>query len=147
MAMTKKERAEFDAAIERARLLGALRWTSKIAPDIPVPQDGETSGWRHNAYSIRVERAWSEPTAHGTGPQRDRSGRSVASQCGIPLYSTKLLALKAMRHEMEMEYARKLALADRMIAETEAAEQKQLAGGRVMVVRSKHDQERGAGRV
>lgn len=114
MAMTKKERAEFDAALEKARILGALRWTEPVKPDLK-PADGKSiTGWQTGTYGRgSVRQMWSEGWAHGSGAKRIANGS--ASQGGISLHSTQLRALKALRHEVELESAEKLARIDKMI--------------------------------
>jgi hypothetical protein len=117
MAMTKKERAEFNALILKAETLAALRWTERVEPDIEKPKgfSDKTSGWQFNSNSKLVSKMWSEGGSHGSGEKR-RSGY-CASQCGIRLFSTKLLALKAMRYEVELAAARDLLRIDNMIRE------------------------------
>lgn len=113
--MTKKERAEFGAAILKAKTLAALRWTGPVAPDLPVPKSFEkTSGWHFNDHNKSVMQMWSESIAHGYGVERNRtiSGR----QGGKALYSTELLALKALRHAVECEAAAALVRIDDAIA-------------------------------
>jgi len=103
MAMTKKEKAEFDAA----KTLAALRWTEPVKKDLPAPSEGSITGWDFNTYSCVIAQQWSEPTSYGDGEKRLSqwvSGR----QDGKPLYSTKLLALKALRNAVEKESAIKL---------------------------------------
>ena len=123
MAMNKKElaaMADLQRELAEAR---ALRFTQKVAPDLPAPapsSNAKTSGWDFNSYSFEVTQAWSESIAHGNGPARDR--RMIASKGAVPLYSTKLLALKAMRNKMEHKAARELAKVDALI-EREAAAQ------------------------
>lgn len=114
MAMTKKERAEFDAAIAKARILGALRWTEPEKEDLH-PTTGKTIyGWKTNTYGRgSVRQMWSESWAHGAGEKRSPNGG--AAQGGISLHSTELRALKALRHEVELESAEKLAWIDEMI--------------------------------
>ena len=107
MAMTKKERAEMDAAITRAETLAALRWTEDVKPDLPVPEWGQhTEGWI--VFSDRVEEAWSESVRHGLGRDRSRGG----SQRGMWLHSTRSRALKALRHQTEMAAAERLRAID-----------------------------------
>jgi hypothetical protein len=114
MAMNKKEKAEFDAVILKAETLAALRWTEKVEPDLPIPEwNKSTSGWKFNSYSKSVSKMWSEGGSHGSGDGR-RAGY-CASQQGIRLYSTKALALKAMRYEVELAAARDLLRIDKMI--------------------------------
>ncbi len=106
MAMTKKEKADFDAAIKRANTLAALRWTEPVEKDVPIPEHftDSTSGWDFNTYSGTVRQMWSECVSHGDGLKRTGS----ASQNGLWLFSTKLLALRALRHAVEREAADKL---------------------------------------
>jgi len=113
MAMTKKERAEFDAAIAKAKLLAALRWTSIVQKDVPKPVEyGESSeGFDFNSDAARIDHQWSEYIRHGDMPKTNRT----AYQEGKRLFSTRLLALRAMRHEVEIECARKLLNIDKQI--------------------------------
>jgi hypothetical protein len=114
MAMTKKEKVKFDSALAEIRILGALRWTSKVEPDTPPPEGISeiTKGWLFNVYVRHVESACSSCVHHGYGQgSLARIGGGARS-----LYSTKLLALKALRHEAEREYAKYLADIDEQIA-------------------------------
>lgn len=120
MAMTKKERAEFDAAIHRAELLAALRWTDAVEKDVPPPINGSdkfTTGWRFNSYSMRVDQAWSGSNSNGSGnpPNIIENKYRSASQGGVWLYSTEQKAYAAMRHEIELESAKKLLQCDKEI--------------------------------
>ena len=127
MAMNKKERAAFDAALNEARVLGALRWTFPVEKDVMRP-DGSigahTEGWDINStstYSAVAFKAWSESCSHGTGDFPIGNKYRSASQGGVSLYSTKLLALRAVRHEVEKIAAKRLAEIDAMIAEESAS--------------------------
>jgi hypothetical protein len=113
MAMTKKEQAEFDAALDRANTLAALRWTWPVEKDVPVPSGWaeSTTGWDFNAYSVKVEQMWSEASSHGPGAMR----AGIASQRGCELFSTRLLALRALRHAVENDSAGKLRKIDEQI--------------------------------
>lgn len=112
--MTKKEKAEFDAAIRRAETIAALRWTWPVEKDLPIPEWGkQTSGFDFNLYSMEVVERWSEYSAHGLGPKR----LGVASQNGRQLFSTRALALKALRHAVEKEAAENLLKIDKMITD------------------------------
>jgi hypothetical protein len=112
--MTKKERAEFDALIKRAETLAALRWTAPVAPDMPRPETGYIHGWTFNAYSGVVDAAWSGSVSHG---RLDDNGErpKYGSQGGRALFSTRLLALHALRHATEQACAEKLYAIDRAI--------------------------------
>ncbi len=113
MAMTKKERAEFDAALTAARVLGALRWTTPVERDVPPPQWGapNSTGYIFNAYTSSVDVACSGHVSHGVG-----SATQLRSQGALHLFSTKLLALKALRCAVESQAARTLAAIDTRIA-------------------------------
>lgn len=119
MAMTKAERermAELEVALREAL---ALRWTDLVTPDIPKPGYQEkTSGFVFNAYSSDVRPAWSSSAYHGIGyssEEEQRASRLSARQQGIPLFSTRLLALRGLRHELECEAAKRLAAIDAQI--------------------------------
>lgn len=112
MAMTKKERAAFEGIVNKLRIVAALRWTDHVEPDVPIPERGGVlaKGWFFNTYYGNAESACSSCVHHSIG-RDDRTD----SQGAIRLYSTKLRALKACRHRMELEFARKLAEIDRKI--------------------------------
>lgn len=116
MAMTKKEQAAMQAAIDRAELLAALRWTSPVERDVPPPSDGYSEGWTYNAYSKRVERGWSKCVSHGSGPVPVDGRYTSASQGAQWMYSTEAKALAAMRHELETMAAKSLLEVDRKLA-------------------------------
>lgn len=119
MAMNKKEREALEFAQKELAIARALRWSrhEPLTPDVPVPGSGHSVGWL--ARGDQVERAWSESVYHGygeySGNRQIRSGR----QNGRRLYSTELLALKALRYERERYMAIELATFDRMILELE----------------------------
>ncbi|WP_134043815.1 hypothetical protein [Paraburkholderia caballeronis] len=123
MAMTKAEKARVEQLETELREAKALRWTERVTPDIPVPMGGsfaETSGYTliGSRDYIRVEPAWSSCVFHGTGyasSKEQKAHRGSASQKGIALYSTRLLALRAMRFEIESGAAKRLSSIDKMI--------------------------------
>jgi hypothetical protein len=117
MAMTKKEKEYVENLEKELRIRAALVWTPKVEEDLPPPipgSGGETSGWVYNRYNLRVDTAWSSSVSHGTG-YTSRKHSSYASQKSIPLFSTRLLALKALRNEVELDAAMKLAEIDKLI--------------------------------
>lgn len=121
MAMNKAEKA----ALEDAKTQAALRWTAPVEPDVPAPsynsKPGIAEGYHYNSYSLAVPKMWSTSLYHGQG-ERSKYGGSQGSRS---LYSTKLLALRAMRHSIECECAKKLRDIDRLIeAEAAAAKEK-----------------------
>lgn len=121
MAMNKKELAEMAELKRELAEARALRFTSQVVPDLPAPKGGvKTSGWDFNAHCHEVGQAWSESIAHGRGPARGKN--MSASQGSRALYSTKLLALKAMRNTMEHKAARELAKVDALIEQEAAAQ-------------------------
>ena len=112
MAMTKKEKEALEAALTAA----ALRTTSDVAPDVPPPSASEnrlSKGWavvgERSDYG-RVEPACSSNLYHVIGQQ----GKTT-SQNARHLYSTKMLALKALRRAIERDCADRLRRVDRMI--------------------------------
>lgn len=115
MAMTKKERAEFDAAILRAETMAALRWTAPVEKDVSVPDFGkQTTGFEIycGADFARVQEKWSGSVSHGDMPKSAHH----ESQRGIELHSTRLRALMALRHEVEKAAAKRLLRIDQDIA-------------------------------
>jgi hypothetical protein len=123
MAMTKKEQAAMADLQRELAEARALRFTPLVERDLPAPDRGTSgmiSGWDYNAYYMNAEQAWSESVAHGRG-SAPKSSMS-ASQGALSLYSTKLLALKAMRNEMEHKAARELAKVDALIEQEAAAQ-------------------------
>lgn len=121
MAMNKKEQAEFDKLKFDLASARALSWTSKVLPDLPPPKGfGElTKGWMYRVHSASVVPACSSSIGHDIG----RNGRTTSQQ-PIALYSTKLLALKALRYELEVIAAANLANLDFQI-EIAARDEKQ----------------------
>ena len=120
MAMTKKEQAEVAALKNRLSTLAALRWTEAVDPDIPIPDGtGLAKGWLFNGYGVwpRAEKACSSSVYHSFG-----SDDKTSTQGARQLYSTKLLALKAMRHEIEIQCAKKLLSVDLQIAAEKGVE-------------------------
>ena len=103
------------AAIDRAETLAALRWTSPVQPDVGVPKTGYSQGWDYNSYSQRVWIGWSSTVSHGTGVIAD-ARFVIGVQGARKMYSTKTLALAAMRHELEKKAAADLLKIDRLIA-------------------------------
>jgi len=116
MAMTKKEQAEMQAAIDRAETLAALRWTNPVPRDVGIPETGYSQGWDYNAWTREVFIGWSSSIYHGTGPAPEPGKYKSGSQQPRRYYSTQSLALAAMRHEIEQRAAADLLKIDRLIA-------------------------------
>lgn len=124
MAMNKKERGELEEARHDAdylpKLAKALRWTdAKPEMDLPKPANGHTTGWSYffssggyTGIHGGIIQKWSQCSRHGNG---DGTNLEHGDPNGIALYSTKLLALKALRAEMELAYANELLKIDQQI--------------------------------
>lgn len=122
-AMVGDLRAEVRNVYDLLRIAKALRWTERVPPDVPVPQGhGELSkGYLPNSHYDngrgRVEKACSSYGSHSKG--QDDLATSKGARL---LYSSRLLALRAMRHEMELRFARMLADVDERIEKEMAGE-------------------------
>lgn len=122
MVMNKKEQAAFDTLQSEAEINRALRWSDvkSVQPDVaPLKGFDYTNGWLFNSFTKRAYKAWSCSMYHGEGHVIDGVRPKHASQRSVNLYSTEKLALRAMRCELEREYANNLAKIDRMINEAE----------------------------
>jgi hypothetical protein len=116
MALTLKEKAEFARLKDEVRIARALRFTDPVARDLHYRRGGEViQGWDYNAYGDgKVYEAWSSAVHHGYGKYIEK-GRSSGSQNPLNLYSTELLALRALRCELERKAAEQLAAVDARI--------------------------------
>ena len=113
MVMNKKEKK----LVESLKVLLALRRTEEVLPDVDPPSNagrfGELStGYTFNAYSLKVSPACSSSISHGIG-RTDKTSRQEPKK----LYSTKELATRAMRYEVEMRSAKELHKVDLRIQE------------------------------
>jgi hypothetical protein len=121
MAMTKKEQADMKAAIDRAETLAALRWTMPVKRDVAPPANGFSEGWDFNDYMKSVRPGWSNSIFHGEGSApKEGERRFSATQNPRSLYSTKAMALAALRHGVEKKAAHDLMQIDRQIIEAMA---------------------------
>jgi len=119
MAMNKKEKKE----LEDLKTKLALRFTEPVERDLMPPNTSDdfrkiVNGYSYNAYNLRIGKSCSSSIYH------NRHGwDETTAQEPIEQYSTKLLALKAMRNEVELQSAKKLREIDLMIEqEVEAGE-------------------------
>ena len=116
MAMNKAEKE----IVEQLKLQLSLRWTQPVDKDVPVPTEplklskGFMFLGTQGDFS-RVQVACSSSCSHSVG-QNDKT----ISQRGIELFSTRILALKAMRHEVEKHCAYLLRRVDKQIEEETA---------------------------
>jgi len=112
MAMNKAEKEAMESALTAA----ALRTTSDVFPDV-IPPDN-TSNRLSTGFitvgsmsdSARVDTACSSSIGHGIG----RTDKTT-SQGSRRLYSSRILALRALRREVENDCANRLRRIDRMI--------------------------------
>ena len=120
MAMNKKELAEFEDLKKQVATAKALRFTDTVERDLKRPEpcsNVEYFGWDFNSHCLRIERVWTSSQSHGTCSDGVQVKPRHLSQNGVSLFSTKLLALRGMRNEVETESAKKLAQIDEMIAD------------------------------
>lgn len=134
MAMNKKEKA----LVEALKTKAAFHRTEEVKPDVPAPSGYERGVMRMTKGYLpvapmsdmsRIELACSTSVSHGTGSQDKTS-----SQGARHLYSTRMLALKRMRWEVEQDCMKRLRRVDRMMEEEQArldaeAEQADSEGG------------------
>lgn len=111
MSMNKKEQAEFAAAKKAVIVARALNWREPVLPDVDIPKaGGRTQGFTYNTHSATIMYAISSSVSHATGWSEFPA--KTSSQRPLSMYSTKLRALKALRHAVEKECAEKLANID-----------------------------------
>ena len=121
MAMTKKELAE----MEELKIKLALHFTPAVEKDLAPPKYNFTEGisrlvrgWSYNANAgnDKISKSCSSSAFHGHNWEK-------TSSCGeIPQFSTELLALRALRHEVEIQCAKRLRDIDLKIEACEKAE-------------------------
>lgn len=122
--MTKKEQAAFADLEHQLRLAKALRFTESVERDVQPPScmgnEKLRKGWDYNAYlggysAPRVEKACTSAIYHNFGDDTKTTTQGARS-----LFSTKLLALRALRVEVESKVAEILAKIDEQIEEEKA---------------------------
>ena len=115
MPMNKKEQA----LMEELLTVSALRYTADVEKDVPMPEPCSGKDSRGFLYygeggdCPMIEEMESSAVSH------KRVGTSTGSQGGRSLYSTRLLALKALRREVEKVCAKRLSGVDIMIEREE----------------------------
>lgn len=118
--MNKKEQAEF-ASLKRQLLEAkAFRLTEEVKPDIPAPVYGEKDkrGWHAHTFlntSFSANPSLSSTINHGVGIDKYTVPPRTTTQRKINQYSTRLLALKAARNELEQKMIKILADIDQEI--------------------------------
>ena len=112
--MTKAEKQRMADMEEQIRLLKALRWTEEVLSDVPPPTDlypnTLSTGFVPDIYSLSTLSACSAFRYHEIGRTISPTARG-----SISMYSTRLLALRGLRYQVELECAKKLARIDAMI--------------------------------
>ncbi len=99
----------------------AFRLTDPVEPDVPVPGfDDLSKGYLFNAYSGDVLKACSSSVFHSYG--RDDK---TTTQGARRLYSTKALALKALRYSVERDCISRLTRIDKQIEEANKREEQE----------------------
>lgn len=127
MGMNKKEQAAFADLEHRLRLAKALRFTEPVERDVQPPVYGSGgSGLRkrydYNAYiggygsGPRVEKACTSSVGHCFGDDTETTTQNPKA-----LFSTRLLALRALRNNVENQVAEILAKIDEQIEEEKAS--------------------------
>ena len=123
MAMNKTERAALEYAQNELSIARALRWSrhEPVPKDLPPPTTSfgpdrrYTEGWSTNMHSRSVMQQWSEFVSHGMGPYHEGDRFRSGARGSISLYSSRLLALQALRYEIERDAAKTLAKIDAQI--------------------------------
>lgn len=112
MAMNKTEQAMVADLRRQLREAKAMRFTEPVPTDVAIPQAGLAKGWMFNDYiqNPRVDVACTSWTSHSFGNDQE-----TKSKRPMRLYSTRLLALRALRHAMEKQCAGLLAGIDEQI--------------------------------
>lgn len=117
MAMNKAEKQKMADLENELRKARAMRFTDKVVEDVPPPSIGVKFGELTTGFAVvgtgeyaRVDVACSSSVNHAIG-RTDKT----SSQNAKPLYSTRLLALRACRNKVEEYAASRLAAIDLMI--------------------------------
>lgn len=113
MAMNKKEQAAMQALQNEVTRLKAWKLTEPVQRDLLPPHEYDklSMGWDFNPYTEEVYKACSSSVHHGRGWEK------TSSQQSLSMFSTRGLALRALRYEIEQRAITKLANVDRAISE------------------------------
>ncbi len=130
--MTKAEKAALEAITKERDLYRAMHISPPVEPDVAIPPgwDEGSRGWLYNVHlsgyhdGVRAMKASSRGGGHRTGDDAWSNIWRNGSQGGRRLYSTKVLALRAARHEASMKCAEILARVDAEIAACETEPEK-----------------------
>jgi len=110
--MNKKEQEE----MEQLKTKLALKFTEQVNPDIKPSEVYDTivNGYLYNSYSKRVVKSCTTKISHSFG-----NWDKTTTQGSRNLYSTEILAYKAMRSELERSFASQLREIDKKIESLE----------------------------
>lgn len=133
MAMTKKEKEHWRMLLEKVEIIAALRWSDNVEPDLSPEKDIEKdqingiyssnkyiSGFIYNSYAKSVEEWWSSRIYSGPGLEMPEK-LGIYSRKPSRLFSTKLLALRALRYDLCRRFARELWEIDKRIEQEEGS--------------------------
>ena len=106
------EKLEREKEIELEKVKAALKFTNIIEEDVPVPSGTFkiVNGYSYKAFSISVEKSCSSSIGHCMWGWDKTSSYGTIRQ-----FSTRLLALKALRNAVELKSAQNLRKIDIMI--------------------------------
>lgn len=119
MARESKAQIAAEAAL-RIRQHAALRWSENPpAPDVPVPSygDPEVHGFVYNLHAMRVSYARVGVYMAVDDDDNRLHNNPSWQQTRVPIFSTRALAVAALRHAVERNCAAQLERIDRMAAE------------------------------
>lgn len=104
MTMNKKEKRALSDTQHELELHRAFRLTEPVERDLMPPDSTSelSKGWNFNAYSGRVGKHCSHSVGNGAGWEK------TSSQKSMRLFSTKELAIKALRYAVERKVMRQL---------------------------------------
>lgn len=129
MAMNKKERDAMEAALTQASLYSTQPVPFDMPPPAPGTRNAITQGYAFHVnlgaiFPFKVYEGWSESNAHGEGQYPTTVYRN-GSQGARAMHSTRLLALRAARYNIEQQAKKVLRAIDREIeAEKAKAEER-----------------------
>ena len=109
MAMNKAEKERMGLLELELKLLSSFKLSAPVLKDLMPPasySDGLSKGWDFNSYNGEVFKACSSSIGNGTGWDKTTSQNSKA------LFSTRKLALMALRYATERELLIKLSKID-----------------------------------
>lgn len=116
MAMTKAEKTALIELQKELMLYKAFTRTPEVEPDVLPPEEWDTinKGWVVLVHARDVTEGCTSKHNHNMW-----ANTHTTSKGAISLYSTKLLALKALRNALEFEFMKAASSLDARILEME----------------------------